>query len=305
MTPSPARITIATRQSLLALWQSRHVQALLTRRYPELRVELLPLTTRGDRILDRPLAAIGGKGLFLKELEQALLAGRADLAVHSMKDIPVEMDPRLTIAAVLERADPADALVCPRYPSLAALPAGASVGTSSARRRVQLRAARPDLEILDLRGNVDTRLKRLDQGDFDAIVLAAAGLERLGFAGRITQRLALPAWLPAPAQGAIAIQCRADHQIIQERLAAFDHAPTRTAVELERRLAAALGADCHTAFGAYAGEVAGEMRLSGFITDDQGRLRRADVPVRPVPVGDEPAGREQDPVRILAARLSV
>ncbi len=298
MTQRPGRLTIATRQSPLALWQSRHVQTLLTRRYPGLEVDLLPLTTRGDRILDRPLAAIGGKGLFLKELEQALLAGRADLAVHSMKDVPVEMDPRLTLAAVLERADPADVLLCPHHPALEALPAGARVGTSSARRRVQIQAARPDLDILDLRGNVDTRLKRLDQGDFDAIVLAAAGLKRLGFGERITQRLAPPAWLPAPAQGAIAIQCRADDRATGERLAVFDHRPTRGAVELERRLAAALGADCHTAFGAFADLNTPEPGLYGLIADDRGRIRRADLPLEEASIGGG-----QHPIAALVAQL--
>jgi hydroxymethylbilane synthase len=202
-------LRIATRKSALALWQAEHVAGLLRTAHPGLRVELVPLSTRGDEILDQPLASIGGKGLFLKELEVAMLQARADLAVHSLKDVPAELEPGFALPAILPRADAADAFVSPRYADLAALPSGARVGTSSLRRQAQLRALRPDLALLDLRGNVGTRLKKLDAGEYDAIVLACAGLERLGLHERIRGRLAAPGWLPAPGQAAIAIEASA------------------------------------------------------------------------------------------------
>ena len=201
-------LRLATRQSALALWQTEHVAARLRQAHPGLTVELVPMTTQGDRILDRPLAAIGGKGLFLKELEVAMLEGRADAAVHSLKDVPMELEGPFALAAVLERADPFDAFVSPAYASLDALPSGARVGTSSLRRQALLRGLRPDLRIIDLRGNLNTRLAKLDAGDYDAIILACAGLERLGFGARIRQRLVAPDWVPAVAQGAIGIECR-------------------------------------------------------------------------------------------------
>src|SRR5574337_2183417 len=205
---SLSTLRIATRKSALALWQAEHVAMLLRVAHPGLNVELMPLSTRGDEILDQPLATIGGKGLFLKELEVAMLEGRADLAVHSLKDVPAQLEAGFVLPAILPRADAADAFVSNHYDDLAAPPHGARVGTSSLRRQAQLRALRPDLVLLDLRGNVGTRLRKLDAGDYDAIVLACAGLERLGLAARIVSRLAAPDWLPAPGQAAIAIEAR-------------------------------------------------------------------------------------------------
>ncbi|MEO7072992.1 MAG: hydroxymethylbilane synthase, partial [Rhodanobacter sp.] len=201
----PSIVRIATRKSALALWQAEHVATLLRARFPGLAVTLVPMTTRGDEVLDRPLSTIGGKGVFLKELEVAMLEGRADLAVHSLKDVPANLEAGFVLPAILPRADAADAFVSTQYATLADLPTGARVGTSSLRRQAQLRAARPDARALDLRGNVGTRLDKLDAGDYDAIILACAGLDRLGMGERIRSRLAAPDWLPAVAQGAIAI----------------------------------------------------------------------------------------------------
>ena len=189
-------LRIATRKSPLALWQTEHVAERLRATHPGLQVDLVPLSTRGDEVLDRSLAAIGGKGLFLKELEVAIQRDEADCAVHSLKDVPMELEPGFTLPAILQRADHADAFVSNHYADIAALPQGACVGTSSLRRQAQLRALRPDLELRDLRGNVNTRLARLDAGDYDAIVLACAGLQRLGLSARITRRLVAPDWLP-------------------------------------------------------------------------------------------------------------
>src|SRR6185295_1550612 len=219
------RLVIATRESRLALWQAEHVQALLERRLGA-EVTLLPMTTRGDQILDRSLAKVGGKGLFIKELENALEEGQADLAVHSLKDVPMDLPAGFALAAVLEREDPADAFVSGRHASLDALPHGAVVGTSSLRRLVQLRALRPDLRIESLRGNLDTRLRKLDQGGYDAIVLAAAGLIRLGLGERIRARFDTARMLPAAGQGALGIEIRADAAALGERLAALTHRPT-------------------------------------------------------------------------------
>ena len=205
-------IVIGTRSSKLALWQADYVEAKLRERYPELHVVQKRMTTKGDRVLDAPLAKIGGKGLFTKELEQAMLAGEIDLAVHSLKDMPTELPEGLMLAAVTERFDPGDAVVSPRYRTLANLPQGAKVGTSSLRRRAQLLAKRPDLEIVSLRGNVNTRLKKLEEENFDAIILAVAGLKRLGFHDRITEVLPREICLPAVGQGALAIEARADDE---------------------------------------------------------------------------------------------
>lgn len=198
------------------------------------------MSTRGDEVLDRSLAAVGGKGLFLKELELAMLRGEADCAVHSLKDVPMELDGPFALPAILERADHADAFVSNRYADIAALPAGARVGSSSLRRQAQLRALRPDLDLVDLRGNVNTRLAKLDAGAYDAILLACAGLQRLGFDARIRARLDAPQWLPAPAQGAIAIECRDDDAATRALFAALDHVPTRRCVEAERAMNRAL-----------------------------------------------------------------
>src|SRR5687768_4979003 len=233
-------LRIATRKSPLALWQSEHVADRLRAAHPGLEVVLVPMSTRGDEVLDRSLAAIGGKGLFLKELEVAMLRGEADCAVHSLKDVPMDLEAPFALPAILSRADPADAFISLDHADIDALPMGARVGTSSLRRQAQLRARRPDLQLLDLRGNVNTRLARLDAGEYDAIVLACAGLQRLGFEGRIRTRLAAPQWLPAPAQGAIAVECRADNAATAARLTALDHAPTRCCVEAERAMNRAL-----------------------------------------------------------------
>ena len=238
-------LRIATRKGPLALWQTEHVAQRLRAAHPGLQVELVPLSTRGDEILDRSLAAIGGKGLFLKELEIAMQRGEADCAVHSLKDVPMTLEPGFALAAILPRADHADAFVSNRFNGLDDLPQGACVGTSSLRRQAQLRALRPDLQLRDLRGNVNTRLAKLDAGDYDAIVLACAGLQRLGFDARIRARLDAPAWLPAPAQGAIAIETRDDDPRIAALCAALDDAATRTCVAAERAMNRALDGSCH------------------------------------------------------------
>ena len=274
----PSILRIATRKSALALWQAEHVAARLRAVHPDLAVELVPMTTRGDEIADRPLATIGGKGLFLKELEVAMLEGRADLAVHSLKDVPAELEPGFVLPAVLPRADAADAFVSRHHATLAGLPHGARVGTSSLRRQAQLRAARPDLVLLDLRGNVNTRLAKLDHGDYDAIVLACAGLERLGLAARIRQRLAAPDWLPAPGQAAIAIEARADKPPVLGLLAALDDPDTRVTVEAERAMNHALGGSCTVPVAAWC--VLGEhgLHLRGLVGDAaSGRLLRAEA----------------------------
>jgi len=269
-------LRIATRKSPLALWQSEFVAMQLRAAHPGLTVELVPMTTRGDEVLDRSLAAIGGKGLFLKELELAMQRGEADCAVHSLKDVPMELEPGFALPAILARADYADAFVSNDSDDIAALPRGARVGTSSLRRQAQLRARRPDLQLIDLRGNVNTRLAKLDAGDYDAIVLACAGLQRLGFAARIRARLDAPDWLPAPAQGAIAIECRADDTSMQALCAALDDAPTRICVEAERAMNRALHGSCHVPVAAYAHLVDGQLFLSGLVGSAQdGQLIRA------------------------------
>ena len=268
MTPSTLRI--ATRKSALALWQAEHVAALLRAAHPGLTVELVPMSTRGDEVLDRPLAAIGGKGLFLKELEVAMLEGRADLAVHSLKDVPAELEPGFTLPAILPRADPADAFVSNRYHDLAALPAGARVGTSSLRRQAQLRAVRPDLQLLDLRGNVGTRLAKLDADGYDAIVLACAGLERLGLAARIRSLLVAPDWLPAPGQAAIAIEARDDQPAVLELLRALDDLDTRLTVGAERAMNHALGGSCSVPVGAWCVRTERGLHLRGLVGDAHG-----------------------------------
>jgi hydroxymethylbilane synthase len=276
MTPSTLRI--ATRKSALALWQAEHVAGLLRAAHPGLRVELIPLSTRGDEILDKPLATIGGKGLFLKELEVAMLEGRADLAVHSLKDVPAELEPGFTLAAILPRADAADAFVSNDHADLMALPRGARVGTSSLRRQAQLRAVRPDLTLLDLRGNVGTRLQKLDAGHYEAILLACAGLERLGLHDRIRSRLAAPSWLPAPGQAAIAIEARADQAVVLEMLSVLDDADTRLAVTAERAMNHALGGSCTVPVGAWCTVTEHGLHLRGMVGDvDSGRLLIAEA----------------------------
>jgi hydroxymethylbilane synthase len=280
-----AMLRLATRESPLALWQTEHVAALVRAAHPGLRVELVPMSTRGDRIIDRPLSDIGGKGLFLKELEIAMQEGRADAAVHSLKDVPMELDGPFVLAAVLERADPFDAFVCNRWDSLAALPQGARVGSSSLRRQAQLCARRPDLRIEDLRGNVGTRLKKLDAGDYDAILLACAGLQRLGLGDRIRQRLIAPEWVPAVAQGAIAIECRDDDAATQALLAVLEHAPTRVCVEAERTMNRRLHGSCQVPIAGYATLANDALHLQGLVGDaTSGELVHADA----VGVTDDP-----------------
>ena len=275
---NPSTLRIATRKSALALWQAEHVAALLRATHPGLTVELVPMSTRGDEVLDQPLATIGGKGLFLKELEVAMLEGRADLAVHSLKDVPAQLEPGFALPAILPRADAADAFVSNDYADLAALPHGARVGTSSLRRQAQLRALRPDLVLLDLRGNVGTRLGKLDAGDYDAIVLACAGLERLDLATRIRSRLAAPDWLPAPGQAAIAIEAREGQAGVLALLAALDDADTRLTVSAERAMNQALGGSCTVPIGAWC--MLGEhgLHLRGMVGDSaSGRLLHAEA----------------------------
>ncbi len=246
-----ATTLIATRESRLALWQAEHVRDLLTRRFGW-RVDLLGMTTRGDQILDRTLSKVGGKGLFVKELEAALEEGRAHLAVHSLKDVPMDLPDGFALAAVLEREDPRDAFVSPRYRSLDELPPGATVGTSSLRRVVQLLAARPDLIVQPLRGNLDTRLRKLDEGGFDAIVLAAAGLMRLGLAGRIASRFEPEAMLPCAGQGALGIEVRTEATALREQLDQLTHRPTWLAVQAERAVSRTLGGSCSVPLAAHA-----------------------------------------------------
>jgi hydroxymethylbilane synthase len=290
---SPSTLRIATRKSALALWQAEHVAALLRVAHPGLSVDLVPMSTRGDEILDQPLAAIGGKGLFLKELEVAMLEGRADLAVHSLKDVPSQLEAGFVMPAILPRADAADAFVSNHFADLRVLPQGARVGTSSLRRQAQLRALRPDLQLLDLRGNVGTRLGKLDQGNYDAIVLACAGLERLGLASRIRSRLAAPDWLPAPGQAAIAIEAREGHAGVLALLSALDDADTRLAVEAERAMNQALGGSCTVPVGAWC--VLGEhgLHLRGLVGDAAtGRLLHANGSGQdPLALGREVAGQ--------------
>jgi len=247
----PEPTIIATRESRLALWQAEHVRDLLNQRFGA-RVELLGMTTRGDQILDRALSKVGGKGLFVKELEAALEDGRAHLAVHSLKDVPMDLPEGFLLAAVLEREDPRDAFVSVRFESLDALPQGARIGTSSLRRVVQIGALRPDLDVQPLRGNLDTRLRKLDEGQFDAIVLAAAGLTRLGLGSRIRSYFEPAQMLPCAGQGALGIEVRSDAHALQAQLASLAHRETWLAVEAERAVSRALGGSCSMPLAAYA-----------------------------------------------------
>lgn len=263
-------LRIATRKSQLALWQAEHVAALIRRAHPGVGVELLPMSTKGDRVQDRSLAAIGGKGLFIKELEAALEERRADLAVHSMKDVPADLPDALMIAAVLPRADARDALVSASAGRLEDLPRGARLGTSSLRRQAQLLAARPDLMIEPLRGNVDTRLRRLDAGELDAIVLACAGLVRLGLEARITARLEPKIFLPAVGQGVIGIECRTDDERTREVLHALEDGATRAATDAERAFAQRLGGSCQSPIAGYAQVDGDRLTLEGLVAEPDG-----------------------------------
>jgi hydroxymethylbilane synthase len=271
MTASANRaLRIATRKSQLALWQAEHVAALLRRAHPGLSTDFVPMVTQGDRIQDRSLAAIGGKGLFIKELEVALEDGRADIAVHSMKDLPGELPPGLGIAAVLERVDARDALLSARGTRLEDLPQGARVGTSSLRRQAQLLAARPDLKIEALRGNVDTRLRRLDEGAMDAIVLACAGLIRLGLESRITARLDPSLCLPSVAQGVIGIECRNADSRTRDFVSVLNHSATRVAMDAERAFAHRLGGSCQSPIAAHARLQGTRLILEGLVAEPDG-----------------------------------
>jgi hydroxymethylbilane synthase len=245
-------LRIATRESPLALWQANFVKDALNQHHPALYVELVPMTTRGDQILDSPLAKVGGKGLFVKELEKAMLDGRADIAVHSMKDVPMEFPEGLGLAVICEREDPADAFVSNDYRSLKELPQGARVGTSSFRRQCQLKEQRPDLEILDLRGNVGTRLGKLDSGGYDGIILAAAGLIRLGLDERIRERLSYELSLPAGGQGAVGIECRNDDLETLNLLYCLHHSQTAARVTAERAVNARLEGGCQVPIASFA-----------------------------------------------------
>ena len=258
-------IRIATRRSKLAMWQAEHVQALLRSAHPDLPVDLVPMSTQGDRVLDRALADVGGKGLFVKELEVAMQEGRADIAVHSMKDVPSELPAGFAIVAVLPRANPLDAFISRRYARFADLPQGARVGTSSPRRQAQLRQVRPDLRLELLRGNVDTRLRRLDEGELDAILLACAGLERLGIAHHVTEQLSLDLSVPAVGQGVIGIEARADDSRSRAALEALHHAESYTRLLAERAFAATLGGSCHSPIAAHATLDGTTLTLRGFI----------------------------------------
>lgn len=269
-----APIVIATRESRLALWQAEHVRDLLKNRFG-LSVELLGMTTRGDQILDRSLSKVGGKGLFVKELETALEDGRAQLAVHSLKDVPMDMPHGFELAAVLEREDPRDAFVSNHHASLADLPSGAKVGTSSLRRMVQLRALRPDLQIEPLRGNLDTRLRKLDEGHYDAIVLAAAGLKRLGLGERIRREFATEQMLPCAGQGALGLEVRSSAVVLRAQLALMAHTPTALAVCAERAVSRALGGSCSMPLAAHAVWVDGALSLRAVV----GHPTRIDAPL--------------------------
>ncbi|MBQ4889266.1 MULTISPECIES: hydroxymethylbilane synthase [Shewanella] len=263
-------IRIATRKSPLAMWQAEFVKAELERIHSDLTVELLPMSTKGDVILDTPLAKVGGKGLFVKELEVAMLEDRADIAVHSMKDVPVDFPEGLGLQVICEREDPRDAFVSNTYKTIAELPQGAVVGTSSLRRQCQIRAARPDLVIKDLRGNVGTRLAKLDSGDYDAIILAAAGLIRLKLDERIASFISAEDSLPANGQGAVGIECRTDDERVKALLAPLEHLETRYRVFAERAMNTRLEGGCQVPIGAYA-EIEGDtLSLRGLVGNPDG-----------------------------------
>ena len=280
-------LVIATRESALALWQAEHVAARLRVLHPELAVRLLPMTTRGDQILDRPLSQIGGKGLFLKELEIALLEGRAHLAVHSLKDVPMQLDQEFQLVAVTEREQAFDAFVSPRFASVAELPLGARVGSSSLRRQMQLHLLRPDLQVADLRGNVQTRLRKLDEGHYDAIILAAAGLERLGLRARITGVFNADQMLPAVGQGALAIECLTTDAATAQLLAPLNHRVSAQCASAERAVARRFGGNCQVPLAAYAQIHEGDLRLRAMIGDQQAQNALYDELSGPASQADE------------------
>ena len=264
-------LKIATRQSPLALWQAEHIRARLEAMHADLTVELVTFVTQGDKILDTPLAKIGGKGLFVKELEAALMDGRADLAVHSMKDVPMALPEGLSLAVICEREDPFDAFVSNHYASFADLPQGAKVGTSSLRRKCQILKARPDLEIIDLRGNVGTRLSKLDDGQYDAIILASAGLKRLGLAERIRHTIQPDVSLPAVGQGALGLECRSQDQAVLDLILPLMHAETNVCVRAERAFNAYLEGGCQVPIAGYATLQNGQLQIEGRVGSVDGR----------------------------------
>jgi hydroxymethylbilane synthase len=265
-------IRIATRKSPLALWQAEHVAGRLERTFPGVKAELVKMTTRGDKILDAPLAKVGGKGLFVKELEQGMLDGIADIAVHSMKDVPVEFPEGLHLAAILTREDPTDAFVSNHYAALNELPTNARIGTSSLRRQCQIKEQYPDAEILSLRGNVNSRLVKLDAGEYDAIILASAGLKRLGMAGRIRQCLDTSVSLPAIGQGAIGIECRVDDPEINEMLSALHDGETGLCVAAERAMNARLNGGCQVPIAGFAQLQGGQIFMRGLVGSPDGSV---------------------------------
>jgi hydroxymethylbilane synthase len=270
-------LKIATRQSPLALWQANYVKDRLQQLYPDLTIELVPMVTKGDVILDSPLAKIGGKGLFVKELENALLNKKADIAVHSMKDVPMQFPKGLGLAVICQREDPRDAFVSHSYRTFAELPQGAVVGTSSLRRQCQLKALRPDLDIRSLRGNVGTRLSKLDNGDYDAIILASAGLIRLGLADRIASFIDVEQSLPAAGQGAVGIECRTDDVQVHTLLAPLADAETTYCVRAERAMNNHLQGGCQVPIGGYAVLQQGQLYLRALVGDiDGSRIIRAE-----------------------------
>lgn len=265
------KLVIATRQSRLALWQAQHIATLLAGSHRGLDVELLPLSTRGDELIDRRLDEAGGKGLFVKELESAMAQGRADLAVHSMKDVPAELPEGFALAAITRREDPRDVLVSKKFKSLHEMPAAATVGTSSLRRSTQIAERHPRLEVRLLRGNVDTRLAKLDRGEYDAIVLAAAGLARLGLDARISARLEADEMLPAPGQGALGVECLARRAEVAALLAPLADAQTTICVRAERAVSRALGGSCALPLAAYAEIVKDRLRLRALVASADGK----------------------------------
>lgn len=299
-------IRIATRKSPLALWQAEHVAAELRHLHPGLQVEIIGMSTEGDRILDIPLAKIGGKGLFIKELEAGLLEGRADIAVHSMKDMPPELPPGLHLPIIMERADPCDAFISNHHASVDDLPQGARVGTASLRRQCQLLARRPDLQIHVLRGNVNTRLAKLDAGEYDAIILAASGLQRLGLDSRIRSIITAEESLPAVGQGALGIECRIGDERIYRLIEPLRHEPSQIRVSAERAMSARLQGSCQVPLGAYALIENGELYLRGLIGTPDGRqILRGEIRGEPAQaevlgakLGDELLARGGD--KILA-----
>lgn len=274
---APAKLVIASRESALAMWQAEHIRDRLRALYPETEVSILGMTTQGDRILDVTLSKIGGKGLFVKELETALEEGRADIAVHSLKDVPMHLPEGFVLACIGEREDPRDAFVSNNYANLEALPAGSVVGTSSLRRESQLRARFPHLNIQPLRGNVQTRLRKLDEGQYAAIILAAAGLKRLGLGDRIRALISSDDSLPAVGQGALGIECRADRADLVQTLAPLHHADTAACVLAERAMSRRLAGSCQVPLGGFVEVVAGRLRMRGFVaTPDGSRMLRAE-----------------------------